>query len=379
MNPMEAILRSHAGLERVVAEAPKYRFQAVFGTVEEDPEGNPVLVQHGFRLGAEYFYPASTVKLFAAVAALERLHELAEETGKPVGPETALVYHPLFDDEELEDADPENLDGGKITLLQELRRIFLVSDNRSFNRLYELVGQDRLDASMRRAGLEGAWIVHRLSEFRSPEDNRRFPAIDLVGDGFRIELPERTSEPLPAPDLVPGLLAGKGYYDGDTLVEEPFDFSAKNQIPLAELQRGLCMVVRPDVDCGGSGFALTNADRSLILEAMREFPRESRNPVYDPAEHPDADVKPTLPGVRRVIGEANARVLDKSGEAYGFSIENAMILDESTGKSFFLAATLYTNADGILNDDAYEYDTIATPFLADLGEAAARWVWGVDR
>ena len=43
--------------------------------------------QHGFRLGAEYFYPASSVKLFAAVAALERLHELAEETGKPVGPD----------------------------------------------------------------------------------------------------------------------------------------------------------------------------------------------------------------------------------------------------------------------------------------------------
>jgi len=80
-----------------------------------------------------------------------------------------------------------------------------------------------------------------------------------------------------------------------------------------------------------------------------------------------------------VIGAGNARVYDKTGEAYGFSIENAWVVDEATGRGFFLAATLYTNADGVLNDDAYEYDTIAHPFLADLGEAAARWVWGGSR
>lgn len=38
---------------------------------------------------------------------------------------------------------------------------------------------------------------------------------------------------------------------------------------------------------------------------------------------------------------------------------------------------LYTNADGVLNDDEYEYETVADPFLADLGEVVARAVWGV--
>jgi hypothetical protein len=32
-----------------------------------------------------------------------------------------------------------------------------------------------------------------------------------------------------------------------------------------------------------------------------------------------------------------------------------------------LSATLYVNADGVLNDDRYEYDTIGYPFLAELG------------
>ena len=39
---------------------------------------------------------------------------------------------------------------------------------------------------------------------------------------------------------------------------------------------------------------------------------------------------------------------------------------------------LYTNRNGILNDDRYEYEEIADPFLADLGEAVARTLWYAD-
>ena len=41
----------------------------------------------------------------------------------------------------------------------------------------------------------------------------------------------------------------------------------------------------------------------------------------------------------------------------------------SSGRAFFLTAVVYTNANGILNDDAYEYDEIAHPFLEALAEA----------
>jgi len=136
---MEEILRSHPGLEKVLDAAHDYRLQAVLGLVEEGPDG-PRLVQHGFRLGAEYFYPASSVKLFAAVAALQRLAELRQETGLALDRDTPLVFHPLFEDELLEEADDSNLEGGQITVRHEIRKLFLVSDNQAFNRLYELVG-----------------------------------------------------------------------------------------------------------------------------------------------------------------------------------------------------------------------------------------------
>lgn len=373
---LASILDSHAGLAEVVERAAEYRLQVVLGLVEEGPEGRPVLRQHTFRAAAEYFYPASTVKLFAAVAAAQRLVELRKATGLAIDLDTPLVYHPQFEDGELEAGDGDNVEAAKITVRGQIREIFLVSDNQAFNYLYELVGQDGLARSMRRAGLDSPRVVHRLSELRSAEENLQSPKIDFVGEDFTYSLPARTAEPLAPAEPVGPILVGKGYYSGDELVEAPMDFSPKNYFPLVDLQRGLCMLVRPDVDCGGPGFELEEADRQVMLEAMSQYPRESKNPVYDPEEYPDTYVKDLLPGLERVVPREQLRIYNKTGQAYGFSTENAWVVNTETGESFFLAATLYTNADGILNDDEYEYDEIASPFFADLGEAVAGRLWG---
>ena len=169
---------------------------------------------------------------------------------------------------------------------------------------------------------------------------------------------------------------GSGYMAGGEKVEQPLDFAPKNRFPLAELQRGLCMVVRPEVDCGGPGFSLDEDDRALLLAAMSQYPGESANPVYDPVEYPDDYVKFLLLGLERVVGRERLQIHNKVGQAYGFTTENAWVVDRQTGRGFFLAVSLYTNADGVLNDDNYEYETVALPFMADLGEAAGTWVWG---
>ncbi len=378
-NPMEQVLRSDGRLENLLTEAPHFRLQAVLGLIEPgESGGRPVLVQHGFRLDEEYFYPASTVKLFAAVAALERLPELAGSTGLALGVNTPLAYHPLFEGETLESQDPTNLEGGSITVHHEIRKLFLVSDNEAFNRLYELVGQDGLAASLARAGLGEARIVHRLDEPRTAEENRRFPRIDFLGaDGGVLHgLPERTAPELPARPGMPGLTVGRAYFADSGEVDSPMDFSGKNRIGLAELQRGLCKVVRPDVDCGGPGFQLTAPDRELLLPAMSQFPGDSTNPRYDRSEYPDEYVKYLLPGLERVVPRERLRIYNKTGQAYGFTTENAWVVGEGTGASFFLAATIYTNEDGVLNDDYYDYGEMAAPFFAALGEATAKWVWG---
>ena len=66
----------------------------------------------------------------------------------------------------------------------------------------------------------------------------------------------------------------------------------------------------------------------------------------------------------------------KVGQAYGFLLGNAYIVDKDSGKAFFLTAVVYANPNEIMNDDVYAYDTIAFPALADVAEAACRHAFG---
>lgn len=372
-DPLGGWFETSPPLRSFARRAEKLRLQIVVGRLEESPGAPPRLRQATFRAGAEYFYPASAVKTFAAVAALERLAELRRESGLPIDRETPLALHPLFDGEVLEDADPTHLANGKITVAQEIRKLAIVSDNEAFNRLYALAGQDGIAATLARAGLDAPRIVHRLSRPMSPEENRQLPRIDFTGESFSHTIDARATAPLPPPPPIPRLLVGRAYLTGDRRVDRPMDFAAKNRFSLIDLQRGLCKLVRPEADCGGGGpFEIGDDDRAFLLAAMSEYPRQSADPVFDPATYPDAWGKFLLPGLLRVFPEERWRIVNKIGRAYGFSTENAWIEERASGRSLFVAATLYTNSDGVLNDDRYDYEAIADPFFAALGEAAGR-------
>ncbi|MGE0640444.1 MAG: serine hydrolase [Thermoanaerobaculia bacterium] len=378
--PLRSILTSTPALRAALRRAEERRIQVVLGMIETGLDGKPQLTQFAYRADAEYFYPASSVKTFAAVAALEGLSEIRAESGLAIDRDTPMVYYPLFEGESIEQEDPTHVANGKITVGHEIRKLALISDNESFNKLYEFVGQDGLARSLARAGLTAPRIVHRLSEFRSPEENLRSPRIDFVGSYFRQTIPERTAQPFAdPPPPIPGLLVGRGYLAGDRRIDEPLDFSGKNRISLADLQRGLCKLVAPPTDCGGGApFRLDDSDRSFLLAAMRELPRQSKDPLLDPAEYPDDYGKLFLPGLRAERPRVDWTLVNKTGEAYGFLTDNAWIENPATGRGLFLAATIYANSDGILNDDEYDYETVGKPFFVELGRAVAAYLVAAD-
>jgi hypothetical protein len=63
------------------------------------------------------------------------------------------------------------------------------------------------------------------------------------------------------------------------------------------------------------------------------------------------------------------RIFNKVGDAYGFLIDAAYIVDYKNNVAFFLSAALLCNSDEIFNDDNYDYDTVGFPFLKALGKA----------
>lgn len=356
-----------------------HRVQVLIAGVETAPGRRPRLKRSSFRLGAEYFYPASAIKLAAAVAALQTIERLGAANGSIDLVDTPMEIAPLFEGDEPQREDPTNLDGGRITVAHEIRKLALVSDNRAFNRLFDLVGYDEINDAMHRLGLRSTIITHRLSETRTIPDMRASAAVTFhPPDRAPIVVPARTSSRVLA-NRGARLHIGRAFIRGDQTVAEPMDFTGRNGMSLLDLQNLLVKIVRPDIDVGGPPLRLTDSHRALLVDAMTIYPRESVNPVYSVAAVPDDALKLLLPGIRRVFpsiqpGE-RVQMTSKVGQAYGFSTENAYLVNPANGRGVFVAAVIYTNEDGVLNDDRYEYDTVARPFMADLGEmVASRWL-----
>jgi hypothetical protein len=366
-----------ARFARFTLDPAKYRLQILAAEVVPRAGGRSEVVRSGYRLDAEYFYPASTIKLCAAVAALQEFERLRDRTRtEEPGLATPWRIHPLFDGQRLEERDDTNLSGGTITLGHEVRKLFLVSDNPAYNRLYEFVGQRELNERMWALGLGSTRLTHRLAAGRSPEENRRTPRIELLGRRGVVEIPEKTSTLAVDNAGVAGLLVGRGFMRSGQVVPEPMDFTRMNRMSLRDLQDLLVMVCRPDVD---PRLDLSDADRLFLLDAMAGYPAESTNPVYDRATYPDDWGKFLLPGLLRVAPKEDLRISNKIGLAYGFLTENAYVVHIPTGRSFFIAATIYVNEAEILNTDNYEYNSVGLPFLAELGEALARELWDMPR
>ncbi|MEO6420869.1 MAG: hypothetical protein ABIP39_15760, partial [Polyangiaceae bacterium] len=107
-------------------------------------------------------------------------------------------------------------------------------------------------------------------------------------------------------------------------------------------------------------------------EALRLLPSESSNPRFSVGTQMDELQKPLLMATRRALPGHRINAFGKGGRAYGFVVQNSYIVDETTGWFVFVTANLYTNANRTMNDDQYEYDEVARPFVQGLGELLAR-------
>jgi hypothetical protein len=379
--PFPRILDSSPTLRGIVAEPQRYRLQIHLAEVVHD-DGTPTLRRFVYREDAERWYPASTIKLCGAVAALQRVEALAATHGAWINADTPMAYAPLFDGEQAESHDATNVETGRLTLRHDIRQTIIVSDNAAFNRLYEFAGQDAVNRSMRDAGLASAYIVHRLAEARSAEQNRMTPGITLGAGGQSLRIEPRTSEVTTAPPILaelpgaPDHPIGRAHIGrGGVQIGAPMALRGKNFIRLRDLLDLVAMIVRPDIDLHLPGLDLQDENRALLIAAMTDDPSASDNPRFDPERFDDDWPHFFRPGLERIAPKSEWRVSNKIGLAYGFSSEAAYIEHLPSGRAFLLAACIYTNDNATLNDGIYEYD-LAHRALADIAAAAARHVIG---
>jgi hypothetical protein len=363
---IEKILKDYKSALSPVLENPsKYRLQILYTQINRDNKNRPSFVQHAYRSGAEYFYPASTVKLPAAVLALEYINTLKKYG---VDKYTSMLTDGVRPNEKpvLADSTSEN---GKPSVAQYIRKILLVSDNDAYNRLYELIGQEGFNKRLHALGFKDAQIVHRLSISLSETQNRETNPIRFVDaeGNLLYKQPARMSHLVYANrnDHI-----GNGYMKGDQLVSEPLDFSAKNRWSLSDIHQLVQWIMFPETQPKNNGLRLNADDYIFLRKYMSMMPQESSYPKYPTADYWPTYVKFLLYGSEKnAVVSPDIRLFNKVGDAYGFLIDGAYVVDFKNGVEFILSAVLYCNEDGILNDDAYDYDSIGFPFFKALGTA----------
>src|SRR5262249_56347300 len=110
---------------------------------------------------------------------------------------------------------------------------------------------------------------------------------------------------------------------------------------------------------------LTDGQYQFLYKYMSQYPSEAIYPKYDTAEYFDSYTKFFFFRANRTSIPSYIRVFNKTGWAYGFLSDIAYIVDFKNQVEFMLTATIYTNHDGILNDDRYDYDQIGYPFFRE--------------
>ncbi|MBX0332338.1 class A beta-lactamase-related serine hydrolase [Pontibacter sp. HSC-14F20] len=366
-NMIEKILASEPGRFKHILNNPEqYRVQILYTQIDRDEQNQPHFTSYTYRVNPqEYFYPASTVKLPGAVVALEKFNDL--------GIDGLDKYTPLQADSAYQGQSPVREDStsadGQATIAHYIKKLFLVSDNDAYNRLYEFVGQQQLNQSLHAKGFKDVQLVHRLSISLSPDENRHTNPFRFYKDGQVIYEQPLVSNQTPFTQAKFDEMLGKGHIAGDKLVDGPMDFTVKNYISIETLQGILKSVLFPEAMPAEQRFHLTDDDYTFLYKYMSMMPRESDFPAYDPKKYPDGYVKFLLYGNSKARIPENIRIFNKIGNAYGFLIDNAYIVDFDKQVEFMLTAVILVNENGIFNDGKYEYETVGYPFMQHLGRA----------
>jgi len=338
-----------AALKTVLASPETYRFQVLYAIVHEGPK--PTIERHAYRVDAEYFFPASSMKMPITLAAYDRL---------------AMLRKPAL----TRDATLRFGQDVTTTLARETTRALIVSDNTCANRLLSFVGHREVHETLFSLGLASARVHHGFSDNDPIETS---PKIDVVVGGNVVdEIPARKSDLVLPPTQATGLAIGTAAIVDGRRVEGPMSFAEKNAMKLRDLQDTLIRIMRPDLLPGTPPDAASKDDLAYVRKTLGTLPSESGLAGFDRNVVADYQLIPFLRGIERVKPRAKIEIHSKVGQAFGFLIGNAYVVDKESGKSFFLIASVYANPDGVMNDDQYAYDTISFPALADVGEVFSR-------
>jgi len=362
---LENLIRSNASpfLKDVLNQPDTFQYQIIYTRINRDKRNKPHFKNFYFNVDRNrYFNPASTVKLPTALIALEKLNEL----NKPgVDKYTTMLTDSSFEKQTSILTDTSS-GGGLPSIAQYIRKIFLVSDNDAYNRLYEFNGQQTTNEKLWRKGYKDTRITRRFVTMNE-EQNRHTNAIRFMKDG-RLLYEQPPAYSTVSFNFSKKIWIGHAHYNrDDSLINSPMDFTTHNNLPLEDLRQMLQSVLFPSSVPAKQQFNLTKDDYNFLYQYMSELPYESSHPKYDTTEFFDSYTKFFFFKAGKEKIPSHIRSFNKPGWSYGFLTDAAYIADFKNNVEFMISGVIYVNKDGVLNDDKYEYEETGYPFFKEVG------------
>jgi hypothetical protein len=362
---LEKLIRKQASpfLKDILNQPDTFHYQFIYTKIDRDKHNKPHFTNYYFRVNRdEYFNPASMVKLPTALLALEKINTL-----KKYGVDK---YTTMLTDSAFSHQTKVTYDSSAANLLPSVahyvKKIFLISDNDAYNRLYEFVGQQYLNERLWQMGYKDIRITRRFVTMNEDENRHTNPIRFVKGDSvLYTQLAAYNPDPF---DFHKKILIGRGHFNRyDSLINAPMDFTTHNNFPLEDMQQVMQSALFPESVSSKKQFHLEPDDYTFLHRYMSEFPSESDYPHYDTSEYFDSYTKFFMFKAWRSKIPPYIRVFNKTGWSYGFLTDVAYIVDFKNNIEFMVSGNIYVNSDGILNDDKYEYEETGYPFFKEMG------------
>lgn len=342
--PLKKALNSTSpNIKRVIDSLEQHEVQIKFTQIDRKND-SIVFTDYSFQSDSNnYFYPASSVKLPVAILALEKLNSIQN-----------------FDRNTTFYVEGDTIE---TTMAIEIAKIFAISDNKAYNRLFEFLGQDEINTRLKNKGIENVRISHRIATLNADEITTK-PLIFYLNDSTTTYLKKIINTPLQSLKLNQ-IKKGDAHIDeDDELLNEPFDFSLKNYYSINAQHQVLKRILFPEKFSNQERFNITEKQREFILNAIQSLPKDLG---YTSDEYYDSYAKFFMFGDSKKPIPANIKIYNKIGYAYGTLTDCAYIKDIDNNIEFLLTATILVNKNHTFNDDNYEYDVVGIPFMAELG------------
>jgi hypothetical protein len=370
-NILKQLIHADTGFRSAYAEVlenpHKYHLQVIYTQIIRDSNNKPHL--HKYLLNPKtqnYFYPASLVKLPLVALALEKLDSL---NIPGLNRETRLKIDSAWycQKREYHDSSAKN---DNPTIAHFIKKMLLVSDNYSYNRIYEFLTPARINRRLHQMGYTHAMVNQRFTASCDSNENRYTNPFTFFNDSGRVIYKQGLDSNMGnINNDAKNTLFSKGFFDGSKVLP-PKDFRRNNYIPFDNMNDIMLSLIFPLSYDSTKRFHLTPDDYDFLHKYMSMLPRESDYPHYSQKDYKDNFKKYIYFGDKAdsIITDTTVRSFNIVGRAYGFLADCAYIADVQDSVEFGLSVLIYANEKNILNTDNYQYDDIALPFMHDLGQ-----------